>query len=348
VDPLTHAASGLLLSQMLPAPSRVGAALAGLVLTFLPDIDYFLVYLDRLAFIRHHRGFTHSLVALPLFALLVAVLGRLLAGPRWFRPLFLLGLAILGAHLLLDLATSYGTMIFSPFTRRKFTLDWVFIIDPYLTALLAAGAAFFLFFPLKGYLLGGLCLAAAAAYFLLCGVYHHQALTLARQVFRSAPVDPTVAALPQPFSCRRWLLVAAGPQGIRQAFVALPYGALLGRVATPSPAAVRPVLLSQDCRAPAVPYQPPESLVVQHWSPAPLPPGPYPPETRHLIETFLEFARFPLLHFAGPQGDGQLLQWLDLRFSVPGRPFPFVLQLRLDGSGRLEKWALGRCGGGGP
>jgi inner membrane protein len=343
VDPVTHLASGLLLSQLLPAPSRAAAAVAGVLLAFLPDIDYFLVYLDRLAFIRYHRGFTHSLAAVPLFALLVAGLGRALAGPRWFRPLFLMGLAIGAAHLLLDLGTSYGTQIFSPFSRRKFTLDWVFIIDPYLTALLAAGASFALFFPNRGRPLGWVCLAVAGAYFLLCGFFHHQALTLARQAFSAAPPGTTVAALAQPFSCRRWQLLAAGPHGISQAFLVLPYATLWGQVTAAKVTEVQPVPPNLDCRTPAFPYRPPETLLVQRWSPPALPPGPLLPETRLVIQTFMEFARFPVLHFAGPQGDGQLLQWLDLRFSVPGHPFAFVLQMRLDGGGHLEDWTLGRC-----
>src|SRR4030042_639618 len=140
MDPITHVTTGLVLSQLLPLPSRWLGALAGVIFALLPDLDYFLVFQDRLAFIRHHRGFTHSLVAVPLFALLGAVVGRLLGGPRWFRPLFYLGLAVLASHLILDLATSYGTQIFNPLSRRKLSLDWIFIIDPYLTGILLFGA----------------------------------------------------------------------------------------------------------------------------------------------------------------------------------------------------------------
>ncbi len=153
--------------------------LAGVLFALLPDIDYFLIFSDRLAFIRHHRGFTHSLTALPLFALLGALAGRALGGPRWFRPLFFLGLAVLLSHLLLDLATSYGTQILFPFTRKRFTLDWLFIIDPYLTALLLAGTAAALWSPTWGRKSGLYFLTAAGVYFLLCGFYHQQALNLA-------------------------------------------------------------------------------------------------------------------------------------------------------------------------
>ena len=184
MDPLTHLTTGLICSQLLPAPSRWWAAAAGAIFAVWPDVDYFFIFWDRLAFIRYHRGFTHSLVALPLFALAGALLGRFLGGDRWFKPLFILGLVALGSHLILDLATSYGTQLLSPFSRRRFSLDWIFIIDPYFTALLLAGAIASLSFPLWGPRTGAWFLAAAAVYLLVCASYHHQALDLARRVFK--------------------------------------------------------------------------------------------------------------------------------------------------------------------
>jgi len=192
MDPVTHVAAGVLISQVMPGPSRGWSTLAGAAFALLPDIDYFMIFADRLAFIRHHRGFTHSLAALFLFALLGAALGRALGGPRWFRPLLFLGLAVLASHLLLDLATSYGTQILFPFSRQRFTLDWLFIIDPYLTGLLLFGAAAALASATWGRTAGTYFLAAAGAYVLLCGFYHQQALTLARQMFHQpAATAPT-------------------------------------------------------------------------------------------------------------------------------------------------------------
>ncbi len=345
MDPLTHLATGVICSQLLPAPSRWWAALAGAIFAVLPDVDYFFIYWDRLAFIRYHRGFTHSLVAVPLFALAGALLGRFLGGPRWFRPLLILGIVVLLSHLLLDLATSYGTQLLSPFSRRRFSLDWIFIIDPYFTALLLAGVIAALAFPLWGPRAGAGVLAAAAVYLLVCASYHHQALDLARRVFQEVnPGVQTVAALPQPFSCRRWQLLAAGPAEIRQAFVQLPWAAALGRRPEGGQAAAVPVTRGQDCPAPASPYQAPGHLAIQTWTPAPAAAAAYSPEAEAILSSYLEFARFPLLCRAGSQGGEQLLEWRDLRFSIPGRGIPFVLELRLDAQGHLRHWLIGHRG----
>jgi inner membrane protein len=342
MDPVTHVTTGLLLSQLLSGPSRAWSAVAGLIFTLLPDIDYFLVYWDRLAFIRYHRGFTHSLWAVLLLALLGAGVGRALGGPRWFRPLFFLGLAVLSAHVLLDLATSYGTQIFNPLSRRRFSLDWLFIIDPYFTALLVAGAAAALLSPAWGRKLGACCLAAAGGYLLLCGLYHHRALNLARQAFPPAQGERVVAALPQPFSPRRWQLIAAGPGEVRQAFVELPVRPWPAAGTHAWPVKIAEVSPDQDCEAPPLPYQAPGRLVVCTWKAVPPPAGDYSPEAREILTRYLEFARFPLLCRTQSLGSGQVLEWLDLRFSVPGRAMPFGLRLQLDGQGRLKQWLIGR------
>jgi inner membrane protein len=301
-----------------------------------------LIFWDRLAFIRFHRGFTHSLAAWLLFALAGALAGRFLAGPRWFKPLLLIGLAVLGSHLLLDLATSYGTQLLSPFSRQRFSLDWIFIIDPYFTAVLVAGAISALMVPRWGSRLGAGCLAMAGVYLLTCALFHHQALSLARRVFQ--PGLRTVAALPQPFSCRRWHLIAAGPEEIQQTFVQLPFKAVLGMGTIGEPPKMVAVARSQVCPAPARPYQSPGRLTIQTWTPVAPPGTNYPPEVRKILASFLEFSRFPLLCRAQDQQGEQVLEWRDLRFSVPGRSWPFVLQVRLDANGRLQHWLIGRRG----
>ena len=343
MDPVTHVASGLLLSQLLPAPARGWAAVAGVILAVLPDTDYVLGFSSRWAYLRYHRAFTHSLLALPLWALLVAGAGRVLGGPRWFQPLLLLGLAVLATHLILDLATSYGTQLFSPFSRTKYTLDWLFIIDPYLTFILLAGALAALISPDWGRRAGAACLAGAVFYLLICGFYHHQALALARQVFYpEAQAGATVAALPQPFSCRRWQLIAARPGEVKQALVLLPFGAwpqVHGEIKQ-----VQPVVAAASCpRAPAGDYRPPQSLVIQDWRAAAAPLPVYAPDAQRLLEQYLDFARFPLLARVISESEGFLLEWVDLRFTVPGRAFPFVLQMYLDAEGHLLQGEVGRC-----
>ena len=99
----------------------------------------------------------------------------------------------------------------------------------------------------------------------------------------------------------------------------------------------------QDCRAPAVSYKDPRHLTIQSWTPVASATA-FSQEAKEIVTSYLEFARFPLLCRIQSQGGEQVLEWLDLRFSVPGRAFPFVLQLRLDAHGRVQHWLIGRWG----
>ncbi len=341
MDPVTHVVTGVALSQFVSAPSRAVAAAAGLFFAILPDLDYITTFNNRLSYLKHHRGFTHSVFALFLFVFMIAGLGRLVGGPRWFKPLLIIGLLVLASHLFLDWTTSYGTQLLNPFSRAKFSLDWVFIIDPYLTALLATGGLAALISTGWGRIVGAACLGLGAAYILMCGFYHHQALNLARQVFSHPFEDNTqLAALPQPYSPRRWVLVAANPGEVRQAFVELPYWPRRGKVPPP-----REIKVRQDSwippRVPPAAYNPPAALTVYRWQAAPWPAVTLTPECRSLLDTYLEFSRFPILVANDHVPGGVILTWLDLRFSVPGRPIPFVLQIDLDQSGRLAAWQIG-------
>jgi hypothetical protein len=53
--------------------------------------------------------------------------------------------------------------------------------------------------------------------------------------------------------------------------------------------------------------------------------GALPPDARGLLDTYLEFSRFPLLGANDNDDRGITLTWLDLRFSVPGRRSPLCL-----------------------
>ena len=95
---------------------------------------------DRLLMITWHRSITHSLLLLPFWALLLAALTRAFCNRRkWESPPFstlslVYGVGIF-SHIFLDLATSFGTMIWSPLEWSRPAWDLIFIIDFTLTAI---------------------------------------------------------------------------------------------------------------------------------------------------------------------------------------------------------------------
>ena len=146
MDPITHGLTGALIGKAFfaerhdLAPDGAGrrrlavfAATAGAVF---PDLDLVLGPLTRndLAVIELHRGVTHSFLCLPVFALLLAALTRGYARRRgrktlsWGALSLIYGLGI-ASHILLDLITSFGTMIWSPWRHARVQWDLVFIVD---------------------------------------------------------------------------------------------------------------------------------------------------------------------------------------------------------------------------
>src|SRR5713101_2610616 len=96
---------------------------------------------DRLLIVTWHRSITHSLVLLPLWALLLAGITRALANWRKREaPSFaaLSGIYAVGilSHILLDLVTTFGTMIWSPLSWSRPAWDLIFIIDFTFSAIL--------------------------------------------------------------------------------------------------------------------------------------------------------------------------------------------------------------------
>jgi membrane-bound metal-dependent hydrolase YbcI (DUF457 family) len=108
-----------------------------------PDSDVFREFFSHndLLILTWHRSVTHSLVCLPIFALALAALTRwFVRWRKWDSPSFgvLIVVYVVGllSHILLDLVTSFGTMVWSPVKWSRPAWDLIFIIDFTLSAIL--------------------------------------------------------------------------------------------------------------------------------------------------------------------------------------------------------------------
>ena len=137
MDPLSHAALGAALAEPAARPGHIIAGVAvGAAAALAPDLDFFLIRssADPLLALEYHRHFTHSFVFAPVGAMLCALPAWLLCR-RWLglRACALLSLLGYLSHLLLDACTSYGTLLYWPFSRERVALDIVSAVDPLFT-----------------------------------------------------------------------------------------------------------------------------------------------------------------------------------------------------------------------
>ena len=94
-------------------------------------------------------------------------------------------------------------------------------------------------------------------------------------------------------------------------------------------------------QVPRAPYRSPSDLEVYLWRAAPVPAVELDTGAREILDTYLEFTRFPILLYSKNAPGRLTLTWVDLRFGVPGRTMPFVLTMQLDSRGRLVGGHLG-------
>jgi inner membrane protein len=154
MDNLTHSLIGAVLGQA-GLKRKTGLAMTALIIAAnLPDIDAVAVVygVESLAL---RRGITHGPIAMLVLPLLLAL------GLRWFdgwqarrgkRPdkrlpvnfKWLLALCYLGCltHPLFDWFNNYGVRLLEPFSHQWFYGDTLFIIDPWIIAMLGSGVWF--------------------------------------------------------------------------------------------------------------------------------------------------------------------------------------------------------------
>lgn len=138
MDPLTQGTLGAVLPQAMRKKSHIGiAGVFGFLSGMVADLDVFIrSSSDPLLFLEYHRQFTHSLVFIPIGGLLTALLLHWILGRRWKLELSQTALfCTLGyaTHALLDTATSYGTMLFWPFSDERFAWRIISVVDPLFT-----------------------------------------------------------------------------------------------------------------------------------------------------------------------------------------------------------------------
>jgi inner membrane protein len=343
MDTVTHALSGALLA-LATAPgsappgglSRRARIAAGAAAAAFPDSDFVLRAVDTLTYLNLHQGVTHSLILLPLWAQLLAVLFTAFSRRRYrwtaFYGVAALGIAI---HIGGDVITAYGTQLLAPFSGARFSWPVLFVIDPVVTALLVAGLSIGMLWPQRR--LAPFALVVLAGYIGLAAVQHERALRVGGDHAQARNLDGAVShALPQPLSPFHWLVIVEHGDRYHTARINLGRdrdgdrrraAGFLGRLAN----GYAPPAQATWARHSRYGAEPLESAQVRaaigHASFTP----------------FRRFARFLVLDHVEARENGQCLWFTDLRFSLPELPPSF--RYGLCRTGPQDAWHLSRLRG---
>src|SRR6056300_80651 len=136
MDPLSQGTVGAAFAQSSANKNNLlKVALVGFLAGLAPDLDVLIQSsTDPVLFLEYHRQFTHSLFFIPFGALLVALfVFPFVKASLNFRTTYLASLLGYATHGLLDACTSYGTLLFWPFSNERVTWNNVSIVDPLFT-----------------------------------------------------------------------------------------------------------------------------------------------------------------------------------------------------------------------
>jgi inner membrane protein len=137
MDPVTQGTIGAVLPQALSKKNLGIVALLGFLSGMAPDLDILIrSTTDPLLSLEYHRQFTHSLIFIPFGGLLCAIFLFVVLkkiSPFNFKKTWLYCTLGYGTHGLIDACTSYGTLLFWPFSDTRIAWNNISIIDPLFT-----------------------------------------------------------------------------------------------------------------------------------------------------------------------------------------------------------------------
>jgi inner membrane protein len=319
VDNFTHTLTGLVLSRAGLNRISPHAMLLLVVAVNAADFDAAAVLAGPAAYLHFHRGPLHSFVAMPVLALLVVALIRLLLRKQFSWPrAFLVSLIGVASNPLFDYANTYGLRLLWPFSSQWMHGDFLPILDPWILLLLVGALIVPWFAGLVNSDIGAKKgTGRGTAVFVLCvialygfGRYllHNRAVAvLESRLYRSQP-PLRVGAFPTLGNPFRWTGVVEG----REFFQVLP-GLNLLEEFDPSAGAV-------------------------YYKPEPKPEIDKARDTE-VFRSFLEFSQWTLWRVIPTPENGVQVEALDLRFGTPERPH-FTASAVFDASGRLVNSAL--------
>jgi inner membrane protein len=157
MEPVTHFLTGACIGRAGLNRKTAYATLVAVLAAEAADIDVLWGLAGPVEELKHHRGITHTLIAVPVVA--AVAVGMVWLFDRWRRSrkaktpnqnvrvptaplrwgwLYLTAFLSALCHLLLDWTNNYGLRPFFPFNPRWYAGSFVFIAEPVLWALLLA------------------------------------------------------------------------------------------------------------------------------------------------------------------------------------------------------------------
>jgi inner membrane protein len=148
VENISHAVIGSAIAGLLPPGTHPAVAWGIVVGAEIPDIDIVIrFWRGQLGYLRNHRGPTHGLAVMPVWAAAITLVLGLIWPNAPLAQVFAWTLLGVFSHLLYDFTNDYGTQGLWPFSRRWIAMDLVPLSDVYLLGIIGVGWLLTAFMP---------------------------------------------------------------------------------------------------------------------------------------------------------------------------------------------------------
>lgn len=335
MDSLTHTLVGAVIAKALN-DEKVGhwGMITGLTVGFFPDSDFILGLFNRQFYLQYHRDFTHSLLLAPFYALLFSWLFIHILRRYPFWSFYKICLSVLVSHVILDLLTSYGTMIFSPFSGHRFSWDLIFIIDLVFSSIVFFPFLISLFWKRKAPWICRGSLIGLTLYIFFCWIQHDQAIKLTKGFASNLNEEIIqVASMPQPLSPFRWANYVETKDRVYQGFVDLvkkKETVPVSRLSEPQSDFFSSLKKLHSL------YQPPKKVQYQSWEKLSNSLWVERASETKGVKFYYWFARFPVVKSVNSKDEKHRVEFMDVRFLLPGIRIPFVYYVEFDNSGKIQ------------
>ncbi len=341
MDNITHSLFALTLANAGLRRAGRGTTAALVVASNIPDIEILTTLTGgRVGYLAAHRGPTHGALGFALALatgtlvwLAVRISSRRGESASLGALVALSSLGVAG-HIAMDLATSYGTRVLSPFSHAWYGVDWMPIVDLLLWAVLTAGVVGAALRPEWRARLAVTALLLTGADYAVRAAAHEVAIAEAVAIQADAQPGPAShpgpafhylhpehpselpAALPTWSSPFRWRLIIRVPGGFRVQTLDL-----FGRSLEPD----------------AVSFPNDSGPLVERAA------------TATIARVFLDFSRFPAVDQIKHRDGRTTVHWYNMRFAAPpvgpgdGRRYtsPFAVWILLSPGGEIIGQGLG-------
>jgi inner membrane protein len=136
MDPITQGTVGAAFAQSTANKNNIlRISIIGFLAGLAPDLDVLIrSSTDPILFLEYHRQFSHSLFFIPFGSLIVALLiFPLVKKSMSLKTVYVACFLGYATHGILDACTSYGTLLFWPFSNERVTWNNISIVDPLFT-----------------------------------------------------------------------------------------------------------------------------------------------------------------------------------------------------------------------